>query len=149
MSIVIREPLAEDFEQWKVLFCNYQVFYRGHIPEDTMEYTWKRFFDPDESLGAFVAEMDGKLVGLIHYLYHDSTWNKDKSCYIEDLFVDKAARGSDVGRALLLKVAETATEEGAFRVYLHTQEYNGSGRSLYDSVLPLSSFIVYRKNLPL
>jgi hypothetical protein len=35
----------------------------------------------------------------------------------------------------------------AVRLYWHAQEYNGAARSLYDSVMPPSSFIVYRKGL--
>lgn len=149
MSLIIREPTIDDYEQWKTVFAGYQKFYRSQIPEDTIEYTWTRFFDPDAFMGAVVAELNGKVVGLAHYLYHDSTWNTKKSLYLEDLFVDKSARGKNVGRALIEKVAEIGNKAGAFRIYLHTQEYNSSGRSLYDSVLPLTSFIVYRTNLPL
>ena len=44
------------------------------------------------------------------------------------------ARGSDVGRALLMAVKSAATERGADYVYWHTQQYNGRARSLYDTV---------------
>jgi GNAT superfamily N-acetyltransferase len=69
------------------------------------------------------------------------------NCYLEDLFVDPSARGSGAAKALILAVEEAARAAGAFRLYWHTQEYNAAARSLYDTITPRSSFIVYRKAL--
>ena len=48
---------------------------------------------------------------------------------------------------VVIRSEEKAKEKGAFRLYWQTQEYNGAARSLYDTITPRSSFIVYRKNL--
>jgi GNAT superfamily N-acetyltransferase len=96
----------------------------------------------------FVAEIDGRVVGLAHYLFHASGWNPAPNCYLEDLYADPEARGSGIARALLQAVEDAARAQGAFRLYWQTQEYNAPARSLYDPVVPRSSFIVYRKALP-
>jgi len=66
---------------------------------------------------------------------------------LQDLFIDPAARGSGAAKKLILACEEKAKEMGAFRLYWQTQEFNGPARSLYDTIVPRSSFIVYRKNI--
>lgn len=147
MSVVIRPPTERDKDRWKALFAAYQKFYRAKIPETVVENTWKRIHDPASNVNALVAEVDGTVVGITHYLFHDSTWSERNNCYLEDLYVDKAARGHDAARKLIDGVEAAARARGAFRVYWHTQVFNGAARSLYDTVTPPSSFIVYRKAL--
>jgi GNAT superfamily N-acetyltransferase len=74
---------------------------------------------------------------------HATTWSRRPTCYLEDLFVAPAARGQDLGRALLEAVKEQASARGSGRVYWHTQQYNGRARSLYDQVAHPTSFVVY------
>jgi GNAT superfamily N-acetyltransferase len=76
-----------------------------------------------------------------------NTWSSQPICYLQDLFVDPAARGGGAAKALILACEERAKEKGAFRLYWQTQEYKGAARFLYDSITPRSSFIVYRKNV--
>ena len=147
MSVLIRVPVQDDYENWRELFLAYQKFYRSRIPDEIINHTWERIHDPHSEVWGLVAESDGKLIGLTHFLYHASTWNNRPSCYLEDLFVSKAARGSGAARQLIEKVEAMAKEHGAFRLYLHTQEFNSPARSLYDTLMPRSSFIVYRKGL--
>ncbi len=147
MSVIIRPLLIDDKEDWKVLFAGYQKFYRAKIPTQVIEYTWERIHDDASKVNALVAELDGRLVGITHYLFHDSTWVDRPNCYLEDLFVDKTARGNGAARKLIEGVESAAREKNAFQLYLHTQEYNGAARSLYDSIMPPSSFVVYEKSL--
>ena len=147
MSLIVRPPLQSDKESWKSLFAGYQKFYRASIPAETIEYTWARIHDSTSSVHALVADLDGSLVGMTHYLFHESAWNTRPNCYLEDLYVDKAARGNNAARKLIEGVEAAAREKDAFRLYWHTQQYNGAARSLYDSIMPPSSFMVYRKNL--
>ena len=46
----------------------------------------------------FIALLDGKAVGLVHYLYHRSCWSVVNNCYLQDLFADPDVRGKGVGR---------------------------------------------------
>ena len=147
MTVTVRPPAANDEDGWRPLFAAYQKFYRASIAPEIVAHTWQRILDPASEVNALVAEIDGALVGITHYLFHSSTWNDRHNCYLEDLYVSEAARGSGAARKLIEGVEAAARANNAFRLYWHTQQYNGAARSLYDTIMPPSSFIVYRKNL--
>lgn len=147
MTITIRPPQKNEMESWKELFLAYQKFYRARVPDGIIEHTWQRIHNPESEVFGLVAEQNGTLIGITHYLLHATTWNDRPSCYLEDLFVAKSARGSGAAKLLIEGVEADAREKNAFRLYLHTQEFNSAARSLYDTVMPRSSFIVYRKGI--
>ena len=147
MTAIIRPLKKTDKEKWQVLFSAYQKFYRARIPAHIVDHTWDRIFDETASVSALGAEVDGELVGFTHFLFHESTWNDRPNCYLEDLYVEQSARGTGAAKELILGVEKVAREKNAFRVYWHTQQYNSKARSLYDTITPPSSFIVYRMAL--
>ncbi|HEY8054098.1 MAG TPA: GNAT family N-acetyltransferase [Steroidobacteraceae bacterium] len=109
--------------------------------------TWARFFDAYEPVHALVAEREGRLVGLTHYLFHRSTTTIEPTCYLQDLFTTQEQRGTGVGRALISAVCERAKLAGTGRVYWLTHETNKTAMKLYDQVAQLSGFVVYRRQL--
>src|SRR5262245_56915803 len=96
---------------------------------------------------ALVAEADGRLLGLVHYLFHRATAMVENTCYLADLFTSPAARGTGVGRKLIEAVYAAAREAGCSRVYWQTHETNAVAQVLYNEVADRSGFIVYRKPL--
>jgi GNAT superfamily N-acetyltransferase len=117
------------------------------LDERVTEQTWNRFFDAAESVHAFVAELDGRIVGIVHFLFHRSTSRLSDVCYLQDLFTEEACRGRGVGRALIQLVLDTAKEAGSSRVYWTTQTTNVAGRALYDKMAEHRGFIVYSHEL--
>ncbi len=150
-GIVVREVQQRDFAEWKVLWDGYNEFYgrKGEtaLPEIITNMTWTRFFDGYEPICALAAERGGKLVGLVHYLFHRSSTVLTSNCYLQDLFTSEAERGKGVGRALIEEVYRRAEQAGSGRVYWQTHETNAHAMKLYDKVAEKSGFIVYRKNL--
>ncbi len=144
---VIREIRREDYEGWRPLWAGYNTFYKRVAPDAVTETTWARFFDPREPVHALVAEQDGALVGLAHYLFHRNTSLIAMTCYLQDLFTAETCRGQGVGRALIEAVYARAKAAGAARVYWQTHETNTTAQALYDKVAAKSGFIVYRKDL--
>ena len=145
-------PVAEgDFEDWLPLWAGYNRFYGRSgdtaLPDAITRMTWARFFDPAEPVHAFVAEIDGVLVGLVHYLFHRSTILIEPNCYLQDLFTSEAARGRGVGEALIRAVYDAAKAAGGSVVYWHTHETNATARKLYDRVAANSGFLVYRQRI--
>jgi GNAT superfamily N-acetyltransferase len=146
-SIEITAIASDHFEIWLPLWKGYQRFYEVEIPESVTLETWARFLDPTEPMHAALALIDGKAVGLVHSIYHRSTWASGDYCYLQDLFVADDARGSGVGRALIEHVYADARRRGVSRVYWLTHESNLNGMRLYDRIADRSGFIQYRKLL--
>ena len=147
--LAIRPVTAADHAAWRPLWDGYNAFYgrsgRTALPETITRTTLARFLDPAEPVHGLVAERDGVLLGLAHYLFHRSTIQVEPNCYLQDLFTATEARGLGVGRALIERVYELAQSAGAPRVYWQTHESNATAMRLYDQVAEKSGFVVYRK----
>ncbi len=146
-EVTIRKAEPKDEARWRALWAGYVDFYRASVPEEATAKTWAAILDPASDIGALVAVQDGEVIGLCNYVFHASTWSTQPICYLQDLFVDPTRRGGGAAKKLILACEEVAKAKGAFRLYWQTQEYNAPARSLYDTIVPRSSFIVYRKNL--
>ena len=148
---IIRPLLRGDHAEWRVLWDGYNAFYgrsgSAALPESITESTWERFFSASEAVHAVVAEDDGRVVGLAHYLFHRSTTRLNDVCYMQDLFTAENRRGLGVGRQLILAVYEAARAAGSSRVYWQTQVTNEAGRALYHKVARHQGFIVYTHEL--
>lgn len=149
LPLTIRPVTRQDHDQWLPLWDGYNAFYGRSGPTalapEITRVTWQRFFDAYEPVHALVAESQGRLLGLTHYLFHPSTTAIEPSCYLQDLFTLEAARGKGVASALIHGVYARATDAGSPRVYWQTHETNVTAQKLYDKVAERSGFIVYRK----
>ena len=146
--IIVRSLSSNDLARWKPLWEGYNRFYgRNSMPPEITQTTWSRFFDDSEPMYALVAEKNGELLGLAHYLFHRSTTKIELTCYLQDLFTDETARGQGIGRKLIEIVYVRAKEAGSHRVYWQTQDNNLIARKLYDQVAEPSDFIVYCKQV--
>lgn len=143
----IRPAQATDFDQWLPLWKGYQAFYKTTIADAVTQQTWQRFLDPLEPMHCAVADRDGVLVGLVHYIEHRSCWTTGDYVYLQDLFALPEVRGQGVGRALIEHVYAQATALGASRVWWLTHETNQHAMQLYDRVADKSGFVQYRKLL--
>ena len=146
-ALIVRSAAPADFPQWAPLWEGYNSFYKRVVPGEVTHMTWSRFFDAYEPVHALVAEEDGRLLGLVHYLFHRNTAMIGPTCYLQDLFTDEGARGKGIGRALIEAVYERARAAGAPRVYWMTHETNLTAMKLYDQVAERSGFVQYRKQL--
>jgi GNAT superfamily N-acetyltransferase len=146
-TILVRDAVPEDYDRWLPLWEGYNAFYGRSgptaLPADVTRTTWMRFFDVYEPVHALVAQSDGRLLGLAHYLYHRVTNAIAPTCYLEDLFTVEEARGQGVGRALILAVHERARAAGAAKLYWQTHETNATAMRLYDKLTKQSGFVVY------
>ncbi|CAN5126304.1 GNAT family N-acetyltransferase [soil metagenome] len=146
-AVVVRPVTPADFPQWAPLWAGYNTFYERVLPDAVSQTTWTRFFDETEPVHALVAEQNGQLLGLVHYLFHRATAMIEPNCYLADLFTSQAARGKGVGELLIEAVYDKARLAGCSRVYWQTHETNAVAQVLYNKVAERSGFIVYRKTL--
>ena len=144
MTINIRPSEPRDEARWRVLLDAYTRFYEREPSDVLTASTWARIFDPGVPVHAIVAEdADAGVVGIANYLIHESTSALRPVCYLQDLFVDPAARGVGIG-ALLIDwlIAEIAVQDWS-RLYWHTKEDNYRARALYDKYNRQSGFLRY------
>ena len=116
------------------------------MPEEVYATTWKRLFDPGEfEPNGFIATLDGKAVGLVHYILHRTCWSQKNNCYLQDLFADPEVRGTGIGRKLIEAVYGEADRQGITNIYWMTHETNEVGRRLYDRIARRTGFIEYER----
>src|SRR5947209_20061334 len=99
---------------WQPLWEAYLRFYRAKLDDRVTESTFARLCDPGSGLVGLIATApDGAGAGLAHLVIHPTTWDVAPTCYLEDLFVARAARGTGLARLLLDAVYEQAAAGGA------------------------------------
>ncbi|MEU1728281.1 GNAT family N-acetyltransferase [Actinomadura sp. ATCC 39365] len=145
--ISIGKLMPSDRDAWESLFRAYIDFYQRVEPDEMYGRAWQEF-QADTRMHAFGARLDGRLVGITHFLVHASTSAPDADvCYLQDLFTDPDVRGRGVGRKLIEAVADWARDGGCSRVYWNTHESNSTARRLYDKVAENRGFIRYQIEL--
>jgi GNAT superfamily N-acetyltransferase len=88
-------------------------------------------FDRTDAVHAFIAELDGRPVGLALWFLNFSTWTSTQGLYLEDLFVDDSARGHGVGRRLMQALAREAVARGCARMDWAVLDWNETAMDFY------------------
>jgi GNAT superfamily N-acetyltransferase len=130
-----------DRDDWERLARGYHTFYAESFSASDYERTWRRLRQAQRLIGSG-AYLDGKLVGIAHYLYHAHVWS-GTVCYLQDLYVDESVRRQGIARALISHLVDTARRRGAFRLYWSTRIDNTPARALYDRLAKCDGFIRY------
>jgi GNAT superfamily N-acetyltransferase len=150
-ELIVRNMARADRDDWRVLWDGYNAFYGRSgptaLPDEITQATWERFFTASEPVHALVAQSQGRVVGLAHYIFHRSTTRLHDVCYLQDLFTAEHLRRAGIGRRLIEGVYEAARAAGSSRVYWQTRQDNRAGRALYDKVAQHLGFIVYGHEL--
>ncbi|MDT8344562.1 MAG: GNAT family N-acetyltransferase [Thermohalobaculum sp.] len=142
----IRPLTPADEAQWRALWTGYLEFYEASVSEEIYRTTFARLLGDDpQDFHGLVAEADGRLVGLTHYLFHRHCWRVENVVYLQDLFVSPEARGTGAGRALIEAVYRAADAAGCPTVYWLTQDFNATARALYDRIATKTPFIKYQR----
>ncbi len=89
-------------------------------------------FGPDPRFRCFVAEGEGRIVGMALIYPRYSTW-KGPVIHLEDLIVTEEARGLGVGSALLTEVIRYASEQGVKRVCWEVLDWNEPAIDFYEA----------------
>ena len=128
--------------RWEQLWSEYQLFYGVELPAAVTDATWQRLHNGRvHGLGAHDAA--GRLIGIVHFLFHEDTWSTVPACYLQDLYVDPTVRGTGCGRLLIEAVAAASRKAGANNPYWLTHQSNATARRLYDRLGQNQGFIQY------
>jgi GNAT superfamily N-acetyltransferase len=148
-ALEVRPLMASDRDAWAALWTAYLEFYKSSVPAHFYDIYFDRLLGDDpHDFNGLVAVLDGKIVGLTHYLYHRHGWKVENVCYLQDLYADPAVRGMGIGRALIEAVYNAADTNGTPSVYWMTQDGNTEARKLYDRIAQVTDFIKYVRIAP-
>ncbi len=143
-------PVGEaEFEQLLPLIGAYQRFYEvEEVDEERNRSFFRRFLAPSEDGMLLGAREGGQLLGYACLYWHFSSLEARESVLMNDLYVDLAARGKGVGRALIEASAEIARQRGAAHLEWATAPDNRTAQRLYDSTgAERSEWVVYELGL--
>jgi ribosomal protein S18 acetylase RimI-like enzyme len=147
MNDSIRRLSQADKSAWLNLYHSYLEFYETEPEELATELLWNRIIKEDPEIHALLVELDGMVVGIVHFHYQLSTWAQTWHCYLEDLYVSEDARGKGAARALIEEVKRLAIERKCSELFWITKESNQIARTLYDKVATQSDFVRYEIKL--
>ncbi len=147
-ALTLTKLSPSDKPAWAQLWHAYLDFYDTSLPVAVYDATFDALLsDAPESPSGILAALDGRPVGLVHFLFHAHCWKPAGVCYLQDLFVSKDARNQGVARALFDAVYAAADARGTPDVYWMTQDFNANARKLYDKVGRVTPFIKYARPL--
>ena len=88
-------------------------------------------FGPAPKAFCDIAEWDGASVGFALWFYTYSTFEGRHGIWLEDLFVDPAARGKGAGKALLKQLAQRCVAENLGRLEWWVLDWNKPSVDFY------------------
>jgi GNAT superfamily N-acetyltransferase len=91
-------------------------------------------FGPAPALFGHVAEVDTEIAGCALWFLNFSTWRGVHGIYLEDLFVRPSHRGSGLGKALLIALAEECVRNGYQRLEWSVLDWNTPAIDFYKSL---------------
>ena len=142
-------PLVEDDERdWRRLFSEYGAFYETEFTDEVLDRVWAIVIDPAGAVNAFVAELDGALVGFAHYRSHPDTFSGDFDWFLDDLYTSPEARGQGVATALIERLkhkAQATAPNGSLRWI--TAADNATAQRVYDKIATKTSWVTYEVRL--
>ncbi|MEM6781703.1 MAG: GNAT family N-acetyltransferase [Pseudomonadota bacterium] len=127
----IKKLEKSDYNQWLPLW---NANCLNQIDQTVTNQTWQRICDPDETVNGFGAHIDGKLVGMVHYILHPVTGNLNPAAYMQDVFVDETMRRRGIARALVEHLGLHGREQGWARLYWMAEKDNAAAQNLYKTL---------------
>lgn len=130
-TIHVRAATADDAPEIWSLIHELAIFERAeeqHVVtvEELVQHFHQNLF------GAFVAENEGKIVGLSLYYWRYSTW-KGKRLYIEDIIVTESERGKGIGKQLFDITLQKALDEGCSGLMWQVLDWNEPAIKFYGN----------------
>ena len=139
----IRKPQADDFAEWAGLYAGYAAFYGVTQTDEMRARVWSWLQDPGHPVQGLVAENGGRLIGLAHFRPFSRPLSASTGGFLDDLFVDPAARGSGAATALIGGVKAEGQAQGWSVIRWITAEDNYRARALYDQVAEATRWVTY------
>ena len=147
MSLHIRPAVREDAALILRFITDLAIYEKAEheVKTDVAGIENSLFADGSTAHG-LICELDGEPIGYAVYFFNYSTWQGRHGLYLEDLYVDPAARGSGAGKAMLQYLARIAVDKDCGRFEWSVLDWNQPAIDFYDSLQarPQSEWVRYR-----
>ena len=143
MSVTVRTVTDDDKLGWDALYQGYAKFYGVGQSQEMRDRVWGWITNPDHEVNCFVAELDGKLIGLTHFRPFFSPLSANVKGFLDDLFVDPETRGSGAAQSLIDAVSAHGRKKGWAVIRWITADDNYRARGVYDRVATRTGWITY------
>jgi len=105
-----------------------------HAVTGTLEALELDLFGDRPVIEAVVAEVDSQIVGFALFFQNYSTFLTKRGIYLEDIFVLPTHRGSGIGKALIVYLANLAVIRGCGRLEWSVLDWNQPAISFYEAI---------------
>ncbi len=140
----VRPIESGDRVAWERLYAGYAAFYGVAQTEADRARVWGWIMDPTHEVRALVVVgVDDGPVGLAHFRPFARPLAAATGGFLDDLFVDPAARGGGGVQLLLAELRRIARAEGWSVVRWITAEDNYRARSVYDRTARRTPWVTY------
>lgn len=127
----IRTAVKEDCEKLLGLIKELAIYEKEpDAVTVSLEHFIESGFGEKPVWGAFVAEVEGEIVGMSLYYVRYSTW-KGQRLYLEDLIVTESFRGHGLGKELFEKTIEFGKENGYSGMMWQVLDWNEPAINFY------------------
>jgi GNAT superfamily N-acetyltransferase len=127
----IRHGVRQDLPQVLVLVKELAAFEKASDQvSNTVELMEQDGFGENAIYGFFVAEIEGRIVGLSLYYYRYSTW-KGKRLYLEDIIVTEQQRGKGIGKLLFERTMQFALDQNCTGMMWQVLDWNKPAIDFY------------------
>ena len=147
MNIEIRPVAASDRAGWDRLYAGYAEFYGVTQTAAMRDEVWHWLMDGGTGTGpqveGLVALADGRISGLAHFRAFARPLAAATGGFMDDLFVDPACRGHDIGLRLIETVAEIGKARGWGVIRWITAHDNRRAQRIYDRIAEKTGWVTY------
>ena len=144
MTVTIRALQPGDRAGWEPLFRGYGDFYKRPVAPETADRVWSWLMDPTHAVEGLIAlDGAGKAIGIAHFRALPRPLIGQTAGFLDDLFIDPAARGSKAADAILERLQEIGRERGWALFRWLTADDNFRARGVYDRHATRTYWITY------
>jgi GNAT superfamily N-acetyltransferase len=142
--LTIRPPQAADRAAWETLYQGYAAFYQVAQTAEMRERVWGWLFDAAHETQCLMAfDATGKAIGLAHFRAFARPLSATTGGFLDDLFVDPQARGSQAGTQLIAAIKAIGEEKQWSVIRWITADNNYRARSAYDKIATRTAWVTY------
>lgn len=135
-DVIIRKAVQEDCSSMLELIRELAEYEKAlHEVTVTLDEFTEDGFGKSPVWGAFVAELDGEVVGISLYYDRYSTW-KGRRLYLEDLVVTEKMRGKQIGKLLFDATVEYGKSNAYSGMVFQVLNWNEPAINFYKKYSP-------------